>query len=127
MHLYPTVSTISTIHPTQNLPQHQLTLINAPSSINPHKHLRLSASAPHPLEVPILLRQPVHTVVTLAHRAHESTQSVDLVVAGVAAVLAYFADGDLDGGMVGSFDNAVGGGTLAGDVTVRAEGSVCAK
>ena len=88
---------------------------------------RLSAAAPHTLEVAVPLGEPVHAVVALAHRAHETAQGVGLVLAGVAAVLVNVADGDLGGGVVGGLDDAVRRGALAGDVTFRRDRlSVCA-
>jgi hypothetical protein len=41
-----------------------------------------------------------------------------VVLAGVAAVLVDFGDAELHGGVVLGFDDAVGGGAFAGDVTV---------
>ncbi|KAI6945477.1 hypothetical protein KC341_g103 [Hortaea werneckii] len=87
---------------------------------NAHRsNTRLSAAAPHTLEVAVPLGEPVHAVVALAHRAHETAQSVGLVLAGVAAVLVNVADGDLGRGVVGGLDDAVRRGALAGDVTFR--------
>jgi hypothetical protein len=78
----------------------------------------LAAPAPHVLQQPVPLAQPVQRIVALAHRAHEAAQCVDLVLARVAAVLVHFADGDLHRGVVLGFDDAVGGAAFAGDVAV---------
>lgn len=80
------------------------------------KPLSLRAPTPHILHQPIPLRQPVQAVVALAHRPHEAAQRVHLVFARVAPVLVDFADGDLHGGVVFGFDDAVGCGAFAGDV-----------
>jgi hypothetical protein len=77
---------------------------------------------PNGLQEPIPLRQSVQAVVTLSTAAHEATESVDLVLASVAARLVDFADADLDGGMVFGFDDAICGGALAGDVAVVRKG-----
>jgi len=91
------------------------------SSPTSHSHLTsciapLPASIPHPLQEPIPLRQPVHAVVALAHRTHEAAQRIRLVLARVSAVVAYFADRDLDRGVVLGLDDAVGCAALARDV-----------
>jgi hypothetical protein len=70
---------------------------------------RLSGSAPDALEEAILLCEPVEAVVALAHGADEAAEGVDLVVAGVAAVLVNLADADLDGSVVLGLDDASGG------------------
>lgn len=104
------------------------------TSHTPH----LPARAPHALQEAIPLRQPVHAVVALAHRAHEAAERIDLVLARVAAILVNLGDGDLDGccvcaqldtafscaysirddwrTVVFGLDDAVGGAALAGDV-----------
>ena len=46
-----------------------------------------------------------------------------MVLTGVAARLVDFADTDLDGGVVFSFDDAVCGGALSGDVAVVSKGA----
>ena len=79
-------------------------------------HLPLRTAAPHALDQPIPLRQPVQTVVALAHGAHEAAQGVDLVLARVAAAVVDFADGDLHRGVVLGFDDAVRRRAFAGDV-----------
>jgi hypothetical protein len=52
----------------------------------------LSACTPHALEETVLLCQSIHAIVALAHSPHESTQGIDLVLAGIAAVLVNLAD-----------------------------------
>ena len=79
----------------------------------------LPASAPYALQESIPLCQSVNAVVTLAHLAHEAAERKDVVLAGVAAVVVDLCDGDLDRGVVLGFDDAVCGGALAGDVTMR--------
>jgi hypothetical protein len=71
---------------------------------------------PHPLQEPILLRQPIQTVVALGSTPHKAAERVHLVLACVSAVLVDFADADLDGGVVFGFDDAVGCAAFAGDV-----------
>ena len=100
---------------------------STPCPLRCNPALRLSAAGPHTLEVAVPLGEPVHAVVALAHRAHETAQGVGLVLAGVAAVLVNVADRDLGGGVVGGLDDAVRRGALAGDVTFRRDRlSVCA-
>lgn len=71
---------------------------------------------PHTLQQAIPLRQPIQTIIPLSHRPHEATQRIDLVLARVAPVLIHLPDGDLHGGVVFGFDDAVRGGAFAGDV-----------
>ena len=78
---------------------------------------------PNGLQEPIPLRQSVQAVVALSAAAHEATERVHLVLAGVAARLVDFADADLDGGVVFGFDDAVCGRALAGDVAVVRKGA----
>lgn len=86
------------------------------------KMLRLSLGTPDALEETIPLCQSVHGIVALGHGADESRQGVDVVLAGdLTAVLVDLGNGDLDGSVVLGLNNAVGGGTLAGDVTIRWE------
>lgn len=80
-------------------------------------HLSLLLSAPDALEETITLCQPVEGVVALAHRADEAAEGVDLVLAGVSAVLVDLSDRDLDGCMVLGLDDAVRCAALAGDQT----------
>ena len=82
-------------------------------------HRILPASTPHTLQETILLRQPIDTVVALAHGAHKAAQRIDLVLASVAAVLVDFADGDLYRRVVFGFDDAVRGAAFARDVAVK--------
>lgn len=76
----------------------------------------VSARVPDTLEVAVPLGEAVHAVVALAHRAHEAAERVDLVLAGVAAVLVDLADAELDRCVVLGLDDAAGGAALAGDV-----------
>ena len=73
----------------------------------------LPRRAPHALQVPILLRQPVQRIVALAPGPNEPGQGVGRAVIGVAAVLVNLSDGDLHGGMVFGLDDAVGRRALA--------------
>lgn len=82
-------------------------------------HLSLLLSAPDALQETITLCQPVEGVVALAHRADEAAEGVDLVLAGVSAVLVDLSDGDLDGCVILGLDDAVGCAALAGDQTVE--------
>jgi hypothetical protein len=81
-------------------------------------HLSLLLSAPDALQETITLCQSVEGVVALAHRADEAAEGVDLVLAGVSAVLVDLSDGDLDGSVVLGLDDAVRCAALAGDQTV---------
>ena len=76
----------------------------------------VSARVPDTLEVAVPLGEAVHAVVALAHRAHEAAERVDLVLAGVAAVLVDLCDADLHRGVVLGLDDAAGGAALAGDI-----------
>ena len=88
------------------------------SLLTPSSRLSRRTCTPHALQEPVLLRQPVHAVVALGSRSYESTQSIDLVLAGVSSILVHFAEADLHGGVVFGFDDAVGCAALAGDVAV---------
>lgn len=76
----------------------------------------LSAGAPYVLEEAVPLGQPVERVVAFAHGAHETAQSICLVLAGIASILVDLADADLDRSVVLGLDDAAGGAALAGDV-----------
>ena len=80
--------------------------------------LALTAGGPDVLEVAVLLGKAVEGVVTLAAGTDETTESVGLVLAGVAAVLVNLANGELDRGVVVGLDDAVGGAALAGHVAI---------
>jgi hypothetical protein len=67
------------------------------------------------------LRKSVQAVVALPHLAHKSAESIDVVLASVAAVLVDFGDRNLDRGVILGLDNAIGSGALAGDVAIREE------
>jgi hypothetical protein len=86
-----------------------------------HKSNRLSllASAPDVLQQTITLCQTVEGIVALAHGADETRESVDLVLAGVSAVLIDLSNGDLDGSVVLGLDDAVGCAALAWDEAVE--------
>jgi hypothetical protein len=77
----------------------------------PQLHLptHLPGRAPDRLEEAVLLCEPVEGVVGLAHGANETAESVDLVLAGVAAVLVNLGDAELDRGVVLGPDDASGG------------------
>ena len=77
---------------------------------------RLPRGRPDALEEAVALCEPVDGVVGLAHGADEAGQGVDLVLAGVAAVLVDLCDADLHRGVVLGLDDAAGGAALAGDV-----------
>jgi len=112
-----------TIYAHISTPLPLLTHCTNPNSPFPHaRPSRLSAPTPHPLQIPIPLRQAVHAVVALAHGAHEPAQRVHLVLARVPPVLIHLADGDLHGAVVLGLDDAVRGGALAGDVAGCSEG-----
>lgn len=78
----------------------------------------LSLSTPDTLQISIALGKTVEGVISLAASAHKSAERIDAVLAGVAAVLVNVADGDLHGGVVVGFDDAVGSAAFAGDVAV---------
>lgn len=69
----------------------------------------LPGCAPDRLEETVLLCEPVEAVVALTHGANEAAEGVDLVLAGVAAVLVNLADAELDRGVVLGLDDASGG------------------
>lgn len=77
----------------------------------PQLHIprHLPRRAPDALEETILLCEPVEAVVALAHGADEAAKGVDLVLAGVAAVLVDLANAELDGGVVLGLNDATGG------------------
>lgn len=79
----------------------------------------LSLSTPNTLQISIALRKTVKRVIGLTTSAHKSAERINLVFAGVAAVLVNVADGDLHGGVVVGFDDAVGCAAFAGDVAVQ--------
>lgn len=81
-----------------------------------HTPLSLATPTPHPLQQPIPLRQPIQTIIALAHRADKAAEGIDLVLARVPAILVDFADGDLHAGVVFGFDDAVRGAAFAGDI-----------
>lgn len=69
------------------------------------KFPRLSLGAPDALDEAITLAETVHGVIRLAHGAHETAESVDVVLASNgAAVLINLGDGDLDGSVVLGLD-----------------------
>lgn len=82
------------------------------------RRLSRRLGAPDALQEAILLGEAVEGVVALGTRPHEAAEGVDLVLAGVSAVLVDLADADLDAGVVLGFDDAVGCAALAGDVAV---------
>ncbi len=49
--------------------------------------LSLTATAPHVLQQTISLCQSVQGIIALAHRPYEAAKCIDLVLAGVSAVL----------------------------------------
>jgi len=74
-----------------------------------HDANHLPGRAPDRLEEAVLLCEPVEAVVGLAHGAYETADGIDLVVAGVAAVLVDLANAQLDRGVVLSPDDASSG------------------
>lgn len=82
-------------------------------------NLSLRAARPDVLQQTITLGEAVESVVALTHGANEAAEGVNLVLASVTTVLIDLADGDLDGGVVLSLDDAVGRRALAGDVAVK--------
>jgi hypothetical protein len=89
-----------------------------PAPFRSKKAEDLSLSTPDTLQISIALRKTVKRVVGLAASAHKSAERIDAVLAGVAAVLVNVADGDLHGGVVVGFDDAVGSAAFAGDVAI---------
>ena len=81
-------------------------------------NLSLAAGGPDVLQVAVTLSEAVEGVIALTAGTDEATQSVGLVLAGVAAVLVNLADGQLDRGVVVGLDDAVGGAALAGHVAI---------
>lgn len=79
-------------------------------------HLSLSTGAPHILHESIALSETVQAVVALAHGSYKSAESIDLVLASVAAVLVDLANTNLNGSVVLGLDDAVGRAAFAGDV-----------
>jgi hypothetical protein len=84
-----------------------------------HNANLVSARVPDTLEETVPLGEAVDAVVALAHCAHEAAKRVDLVLAGVAAVLVNLGDADLDRAVVLGLDDAVGRAALAGDVPAQ--------
>lgn len=82
--------------------------IRALTSPKPSYPLTLTAPAPYTLQQAVPLRQPIETIVTLAHGPDESTQSIHLVLARVSPILVHLADGYLYRGVIFGFDDAVG-------------------
>ena len=87
-------------------------------------YLPLRTPTPHALDQPIPLRQPVQTVVALAHGPDEAAQGVDLVLARVAAAVVDLADGNLHRGVVFGFDDAVRRRAFAGHVAGLGKGGL---
>jgi hypothetical protein len=88
-------------------------------------HNHLPGRAPDRLEEAVLLCEPVHAVVGLAHGADEAAEGVDLVLAGVAAVLIDLGDADLDGGVVLGLDDASGSGLEGVSIARRVKFERC--
>lgn len=107
--------------PTQHLcrGQHVLVVAHINRIVPDEIHLSLLLSTPDALQETITLCQPVEGVVALAHRADEAAEGIDLVVAGVSAVLVDLSDRDLDGCVVLGLDDAVRCAALAWDQTVE--------
>ena len=76
----------------------------------------LSLGAPHTLKQAIPLCKPVQRIIALATRTDKPTESINLIFASVTTVLVNLANGDLHGGVVVGFNNAIGGAAFAGDV-----------
>jgi hypothetical protein len=83
----------------------------------PNMPLSLKTSTPYVLQQTISLCQSVQGIVALAHRSYEAAEGIHLALACESAILVNLSDGDLDGGVVFSFDDAVGCAALARDVT----------
>ena len=79
--------------------------------------LSLTAPAPHTLQEPIPLRQPVQTIITLRPRPDEPAQRIHLVFPCVSTLLVHFANTDLYARVILGFYDAVCCGALSGDVT----------
>ena len=67
----------------------------------------------------VAAEQVVEGVVGLTLATHEASHGVGGVLASVLAGLINFANVDLDGGVLLGAEDAVGGGTLTGDVHVH--------
>lgn len=109
-----TLIKLSKIHQLTVFIRNPFSLAYFPSSSNPP--LSHPRPTPHTLQQPISLRQTIQRIIPLAHRPHETTQRINLVLTRVPAVLVYFADGNLHGGMVFGFDDAVCCGAFTGNV-----------
>ncbi len=111
--------------PYQAISKHAPQISTTSTHLSPPTHCPppspLRTPAPHILHQPVPLRQPVQTVVALAHRPHEPAQRIDLVLPRVPAVLVDLADGDLHRSVVFGFDDAVRRGAFAGDVAGRGD------
>lgn len=77
-----------------------------------------SRSSPNCLQKAIALRQPIETVVALAHGAQEAAQRIRLRFARVPPVLIYLANGDLHRRVVFGRDQPVGGAAFSGHVAL---------
>jgi hypothetical protein len=106
----------TSLFPTHVVPQIFHLLISLFDHLNLPDILLRTTRTPHPLQKPIFLRQPIQTVITLRSTPHESAERIHLVLACISAVLVDFADADLYGGVVFSFDDAVRCAAFAGDV-----------
>lgn len=100
-------SSVSRAAPQSKTSKNEIRALTSPPSRR--TPLALAAAAPHALQQAIPLRQPVETVVALAHRPNESTQRIHLVLPRVSPILVHLADGYLYGCVVFGFDDAVGG------------------
>ena len=84
-------------------------------------------STPYVLQQPISLRQTIQRIIPLAHSPHKAAQGIHLVLARVPAILVYFADGDLHGGVVFGFYDTICCATFAGNVAVVREKLILVK
>lgn len=78
--------------------------------------LSLTRSAPHILQQPIALSKTINAIIGFPHRANETTKSIGDIFPGIATILIYLADRDLNRSMILCLDDSVCGGALSGDV-----------
>jgi hypothetical protein len=103
----------------QPIPHTSHSIIPAPKIS--HNANLVSARVPDTLEETVALGEAVHAVVALAHCAHEAAKRIDLVLAGVTAVLVHLGNADLNRAVILGLDDAVGRTALAGDVPTQRE------
>ena len=89
--------------------------------IHTNAALSRSACTPDTLHESVSLRQSVEGVIALGSASYESAKGVDLVLAGISAILVDLSDADLYACVVLGLNDAVGRAALAGNVPMGLE------